>query len=334
MASLTLLVAASTSAAAESAANFYKGKTITLIAGFPPGGGYDANVRVLARHFGRHLPGSPTVVAVNMPGAGSLSAANSIYAKYAPDGLALAMFAPSVAVEPMLGNKAALFDPTRFSWIGSMSQEVSYCGVWKQLGGATKFEEMLEKETIIGGGSPASTTYQHPMVIKNVLKAKFQVIQGYKGTRDINIAMQRGEVNGSCGLFASSVKAQYMSDVKDGRMILFLQMGSKTSDEFGNIPSVFNYAKTEEDRQILQFHFSQLLLGRPLAGPPGIPADRLAVLRTALFATLNDPQFLADAGKAGLDIDPVQPDDVVALLKRLTALSPEIVMKAKHAMEQ
>ena len=327
-----LMAAAPGAARAESAADFYKGKTVSLIAGFPPGGGYDTYVRLLARHYGRFLPGQPNVVASNMPGAGSLTAANNIYAKYAPDGLALAMFASSAAMEPLIGNKSALFDPTKFSWVGSMSQDVAYCGVWQHPGGATTFDEMLTKETIIGGGAPAAITYQHPMVLKNTLKANFKVISGYKGTRDINIAMQRGEVNGTCGMFASSVKAQFSAEVKDGRMKLFIQMGSKRSDEFGKIPSVFDYAKTDEDRQILQFHFDQLLLGRPLAGPPGIPADRLAVLRTALFATMKDPQFLAEANKAGLDIDPVGPDEVMELLKRFSAFSPAILVKAREAM--
>jgi len=319
-------------AGAETAADFYKGKTVSLIAGFPPGGGYDTYVRVLARHYGRFLPGQPTVVASNMPGAGSLTAANNIYAKYAPDGLAIAMFASSAAMEPLIGNKAALFDPQKFSWIGSMSQDVAFCGAWNHPGVPKTFDEMLKKEIVIGGGAPAAITYQHPMVLKNTLKANFKVIQGYKGTRDINIAMQRGEVHGTCGMFASSVKAQFLNEVKDGRMTLFIQMGSKRSSEFGKIPSVFDYAKTDEDRAILQFHFGQLLLGRPLAGPPGIPADRLAALRSALVATMKDSQFLAEANKAGLDIDPVPPDDVHKLLKQFAAFSPDILVKAREAM--
>jgi tripartite-type tricarboxylate transporter receptor subunit TctC len=327
-----MLGVAAAPAHAETVADFYKGKTLSLIAGFPPGGGYDTYVRVLARHYGRFLPGQPTVVASNLPGAGSLTAANTIYAKYAPDGLALAMFASSAVMEPLMGNKSALFDMTKFSWVGSMSQDVAYCGVWQHPGSATTFEEMLTKETIIGGGAPAAITYQHPMVLKNVLKANFKVIAGYKGTRDINIAMQRGEVNGTCGMFGSSVNSQFGAEVKDGRMTLFIQMGSKRSDQFGKIPSVFDYAKTDDDRAILQFHFGQLLLGRPLAGPPGIPADRLAALRTALFATMKDPQFLAEALKAGLDIDPVPPDEVMALLKQFAGFSPDVLEKAKDAM--
>ena len=331
LAALLAAISAPGTATAETAADFYKGKTVTLIAGFPPGGGYDTYVRVLARHYGRFLPGQPTVVASNMPGAGSLNAANNIYAKYAPDGLAIAMFASSAAMEPLIGNKSALFEPAKFSWIGSMSQDVAFCGAWQHPGVPATFNEMLTKEVVIGGGAPAAITYQHPMVLKNVLKANFKVIQGYKGTRDINIAMQRGEVHGTCGMFGSSINSQFGAEVKDGRMKLFIQMGSKRSDAFGKIPSVFDYAKTDEDRAILQFHFGQLLLGRPLAGPPGIPADRLAALRAALFATMKDPQFLAEAKKAGLDIDPVTPDQVLALLKQFAAFSPAILAKAKAA---
>jgi tripartite-type tricarboxylate transporter receptor subunit TctC len=327
-----LAVLSMSPARADAVADFYKGRTVSLIAGFPPGGGYDTYVRILARHYGRFLPGQPIVVASNLPGAGSLNAANTMYAKYAPDGLALAMFASSAAMEPLLGNKSALFDATKFSWVGSMSQDVAYCGVWRHPGVPTTFEEMLKKEAIIGGGAPAAITYQHPMVLKNVLKANLKVIPGYKGTRDINIAMQRGEVHGTCGMFGSSINSQFGAEVKDGRMKLFIQMGSKRSDQFGKIPSVFDYAKTEDDRQVLQFHFGQLLLGRPLAGPPGIPADRLAALRTALFATMKDPQFLAEAAKAGLDIDPVTPDQVMALLKQFAAFSPAILKKAKDAI--
>jgi tripartite-type tricarboxylate transporter receptor subunit TctC len=331
LAALFGAILAALPAKAESVADFYKGKTVSLIAGFPPGGGYDTYVRVLARHYGRFLPGNPTVVASNLPGAGSLTAANTINAKYAPDGLALAMFASSAAMEPLIGNKAALFDPQKFSWVGSMSQDVAFCGVWQHPGGATTFDEMMTKETIIGGGAPAAITYQHPMVLKNVLHAKLKVIPGYKGTRDINIAMQRGEVNGTCGMFGSSVNSQYGAEVKDGRLKLFIQMGSKRSDAFGKIPSVFDYAKTEEARQILQFHFGQLLLGRPLAGPPGIPTDRLTALRTALFATMKDPEFLAEAAKTKLTVGPMKGEEVQKLVGEVAAIEPDLLEKVRKA---
>ena len=325
---------AADTAKADAVADFYKGKTMSLIVGFPPGGGYDTYLRVLARHFGRFVPGNPSVVASNMPGAGSLTAANFTYNKAAPDGLTLAMFASAAAMEALLGNKAAAFDLTKFSWIGSLSQDVIYCGVWKRLGVATNFEEMMTRETIIGATSPNAITFQHPMILRNVLKAKVELISGYPGTREISIAMQRGEVNGVCGLPGSSVKTVFPSDLKDGRFQLFIQMGSRRSEEFGKIPSVYDFAKTDEERAILDFHFGQLLLGRPLAGPPGIPTDRLAALRVALLAVAKDPQFLADAEKAGLDVDPASADEAMALLHKITSYPPDLLAKAKEAAER
>src|SRR5262245_1234982 len=325
-------IAPTISAQADAVADFYKGKTVSLIAGFPPGGGYDTYVRVLARHYGRFIPGQPITVASNLPGAGSLNAANQIYNKTAPDGLALAMFASSAAMEPLLGNKAAQFDNTKFSWIGSMSNDVAYCAVWRGPGVAATFDEMLSKETIFGGGAPAAITYQHPMVLKNVLHASIRVIQGYAGTRDINLAMQRGEVHGTCGLFGSSIKSSFADDVKAGRLKVVIQMGNKQSDEFGAVPSVFDYARTDDERAVLDVHFRQLLLGRPVAGPPGIPADRLKALREALTATMKDAEFLSEANKAGLDIDPASVEEVDALLKRFAAFPPDVFRKAQEAI--
>jgi tripartite-type tricarboxylate transporter receptor subunit TctC len=328
----TVAACATTFAHADPVSDFYGGKTLSLIVGLPPGGGYDTYIRVLARHFGKFIPGHPSVVPSNMPGAGSMLAANYLYGKAPSDGTVLAMFASSAAMEPLLGNKAALFDPAKFSWIGSMSQDVAYCGVWQSPGAASSFNEMMTKETIFGGGAPAAITYQHPMVLKNVLHANVRVIPGYAGTRDLVLAMQRGEVNGICGLFASSVKSQFADDVASGRLKLVIQMGSKTSDELGNIPSVFDYAKTEEEREVLDLHFRQLLLGRPIAGPPGIPADRLQALRRALLETMRDTDFRAEADKAGLDIDPASAEDVEALLRRFAAFKPEVFRKAEEAI--
>jgi tripartite-type tricarboxylate transporter receptor subunit TctC len=338
-ASLLMLVAAALGAAvlaaparADAVADFYTGKTVTLIAGFPPGGGYDTYVRVLARHFGRFLPGHPAVVPANMPGAGSLLAANYLYGKAPPDGTVLAMFASSAVMEPLLGNKAALFDAAKFSWVGSMSQDVAYCGVWQAGGAARSFDEMLSKETIFGGGATSAITYQHPMILKNVLGAKIRVIPGYGGTREIDLAMHRGEVNGICGLYASSIRSAFPDDVASGQLKLVIQMGPKVSDAFGKIPSVYDYARTDTDRAVLDVHFKQLVLGRPLAGPPGLAPERLKALREALAATLRDKDFLAEADKLGLDIDPAPAEDVEALLKRFASFPPEVFRKAQEAI--
>jgi tripartite-type tricarboxylate transporter receptor subunit TctC len=319
-------------ARADAVSDFFSHKTITLIAGFPPGGGYDTYVRILSRYYGRFIPGQPSVVPANMPGAGSMTAANRIYNDQPNDGTVLGMFASSVVMEPLLGDKAALFDPTKFSWIGSMAQDIAYCGVWQSPGAASSFDDILHKETVFGGGAPAAITYQHPMIFKNVLGADVRVIPGYAGTRDIDLAMQRGEVNGECGLYASSIKSQYSDDVKSGRLKLVIQMGPRKSTEFGDIPSVYDYAKTDEERAVLDIHFQQLVLGRPLAGPPAIPADRLTALRDAFMATMKDRDFRAEAEKVGLDINPATADEVQALLKHFATFSPAIFEQARQAI--
>jgi tripartite-type tricarboxylate transporter receptor subunit TctC len=322
-------------ARADTVSNFYSHKTLTLIAGFPPGGGYDTYVRVLARHFGGFIAGKPSVVPANMPGAGSMTAANRIYNDQPNDGTVLGEFASSVVMEPLLGNKAARFDPTKFSWIGSMSQDVAYCGVWQTPGAAASFNDMMRqggKETIFGGGAPAAITYQHPMVLKNVLGANIRVIPGYAGTRDIDLAMHRGEVNGECGFYASSIKAQFFDDVKSGRLKLVIQMGPHKSTEFGDVPSVFDYAKTAEQRSVLELYFDQLVLGRPLAGPPNMPVDRLAALRQAFAATMKDKDFLAEANKVGLDINPASATEVDGLLRHFASFPPAIFAKAREAI--
>ena len=319
-------------ASADSVSDFFGGKTLSLIAGFPPGGGYDSYVRILARHYGKLIPGHPSVIPSNMPGAGSLTAANYIYGKAANDGTVLAMFASSAVMEPLLGNKSASFDPAKFSWIGSMSQQVTYCGVWQSPTAAKSFDEMMTKPTIFGAGGPAAITFQHPTILKNVLGASVRVIPGYPGSRDLNLAMHRGEVDGECGLDGSSIKSQWPDDVSSGRLRLVIQMGNKKSDEFGDIPGVFDYAKTDEQRAVFEVLFKQLLLGRPLAGPPGIPPDRLRALRDALTATMKDDEFLAEAAKVGLEIDPASAEEVDELLKRYVAYPPEIFRKAQEAI--
>src|SRR5450432_1859423 len=319
-------------AKADSVSDFYTGKTMTLLIGFPPGGGYDTYVRVLARYYGKFIPGHPAVVPSNMQGAGSLLAANYLYAKAPNDGLTLAMFAASAAMEPLLGNKSALFDAAKFSWIGSMSQDIAYCGVWQTPGAAKTFDEMMTRETIFGGGATAAITFQHPMVLKNVLGAKIRVIPGYPGTREVNLAMHRGEVNGVCGLYASTIKSSFLDEVTSGQLKPVIQMGNKKSDEYGNIPSVFDFAKTDMDRAVLDVHFKQLLLGRAVAGPPGIPADRLKALRDGLVATMKDKDFLAEAERVGIEIDPASAEEVEQLLVRFAAYPPEVFRKAQEAI--
>lgn len=321
-------------AGAQPAAEFFRGKTVTIVVGFPAGGGYDANSRVLARHMGRFIPGNPSVVASNMPGAGSLVAANHMYNAAPKDGTTFVIIASSVAVEPFLKNTQARFDPLKFGWLGSMSQEASYCGVWNRPGNAANWQEVMTKETVFGGGAPSAITSQHPQILRNVLKANIKIITGYQGSRDINLAMQRGEVHGTCGMFSSSIKTSWNREVSAGDLRLVMQVGPRKSLEFGDVPHVFDFAKTDDDRAVLDFHFGQLLMSRPYATPPGVPEDRLAALRAAFSATMKDPEFLAEAKKAGLDIDPVTPEQINALLTKFANFPEHIIAKAKQAIER
>jgi tripartite-type tricarboxylate transporter receptor subunit TctC len=210
-----------------------------------------------------------------------------------------------------------------------MNQDISFCGVWQKPGAATSFKAMLTMETIFGAAGPASISYQHPLVLKNLFGANVRVITGYAGSKEVNLAMQRGEVNGACGLFASSVKSQWLNEVRDGQLKLLIQMGPKTTEEFGTVPSVYDHAQTDDDRRVLDILFKQILLGRPLAGPPGMPAARLAALRTAFMYTMKDPEFLADAKRANIDIDPVPGEEVVELLQQFADYPKRVIEKAK-----
>jgi tripartite-type tricarboxylate transporter receptor subunit TctC len=299
--------------------------------GYPPGGAPDAYFRVLARHYGRHIPGHPAVVAKNMQGAGGLRAANYLYNAAPKNGTELANFGPSAAMEPLLGNDQAKFDPAKFSWIGSITQEISFCGVWQRPGAATSFEEMMTRETLFGGSGPSSVGHQHAILL-NLIGARVTVVNGYRGVPDAYLAMQRGETGGTCPLARALIRALAAEDFKSGRLKLVIQMGPKRTSELGDIPSVFDYAKTDEVRQVLEFHFNQRLLGRPLVGPPGVPKARLDALRKAFQATMKDPEFLADAERTNLDVDPATGEQAEQLLAQISNYPKAVIEKAKAAI--
>lgn len=329
---IALAFAVSGPAGAQTAATF-KGETISINIGYPAGGAPDLYFRVLSRHFGRHIPGNPIIVPKNMPGAGTLRAANYVYNVASKDGTELANFSSSAMVEPLMDNDQAKFDATKFSWVGSMNQEINFCGIWQRPGAPTSFWEVLNRETIFASsGGLTSFGYQHPLIFKNILGANVRMVSGYPGMTQAYVALERGEANGLCGLVRTHIKSLWPKDVQEGRFKLILQLGPKTTDELGPIPSIFEFAKTEEDRQIFAFHFNTKLLGRPLAGPPGVPPERLAVLRKAFQETMRDPEFLAEAHKANLDIDPATHEQVEQLLARFADYPQAVIEKAKLAI--
>ena len=315
-------------AAAQGSIDF-AGRTIGINIGYGPGGGYDTYARALATFFGRHIPGNPTVVPRNMPGAGGLTVASYIYSVAPHDGTELGAFASSTAMEPLMGDPSAKFDPSKFRWIGSMSEDISFCGLWQHPGALTSFKQMLTKQTVFGSAGGASTSQLHPLLLINLLHAKIKLIPGYAGTRETNLAMQRGEIDGACSLFLTSIMSDFLHDVQSGRLKLVIQMGPKTTDVFGKIPSVYDFVKTDEDKQVLDLFFKQLLLARPIVAPPGMSKERLAVLRKAFMDTMHDPAFLAYAKKVNIDIDPATGDEAEKLVRQFTNYPADVIKKAQ-----
>jgi hypothetical protein len=320
------LLLISAAASGQPTSEPFKGQSIAIEIGYGRGGGYDTYARALARHYGRFIPGNPAVVPKNMPGGGSLRAANYIYNLAPKDGTELGAWAASTVMEPLMGNDQAKFDATKFGWVGSMNQDISFCGLWSHPGGPQSFADMLNVETVFGSAGQASISYQHPLILKNVLGAKIKVITGYAGTREESRnATRRGAR--SMRSFLSSIKSQYLRDLQEGHLKLVIQMGPKKTDVFGPIPSVFDFAKSDEERQVLELHFKQILLGRPIAAPPGLPAPTLEILRTAFMQTMHDPDFLEDAKKVNIDIDPASGTEVQTLLHQFADYPEAVVRK-------
>jgi len=310
----------------------FQGTTIKINVGFGPGGGYDAYARVLARYLGKHLPGNPAVIARNMPGGGSLRVANYIYSVAPKDGSELGAIAASAAMDALFGNDQASFEAAKFGWVGSMDQDVSFCGVWNRPENPKTFQEMLTRETPFGTAGAGATSHLHPLILKNLFGAKIQLISGFSGTKETNLAMQRGEVAASCSLFISTIMTTLLDDVNSGRLRLFIQMGPHRSDKFGPVPSVYDFAKTNEDRSALELHFNQTLLARPIIAPSGMAPERLAALRAGFDAAMKDPELVEAAERQGLVINPASGGVVEKMLVEFANYPPNIIARAREVI--
>jgi tripartite-type tricarboxylate transporter receptor subunit TctC len=312
---------------AQSVADFYKGKNVELLIGYSGGGGYDVYARLLARHMGKHIPGNPTIVPRNMPGAGSLVLANWLYNVAPKDGTAFGIVGRGTPFDPMLGIEAARFDPTKYLWLGSMNNEVSVCVSW-HTSGVTKYEQLLQQELVVGGTGPSADTDQFPRITNAVLGTKFRIISGYPGGNDISLAMERGEVGGRCGWSWSSVISTRMNWFKEKKIHVLMQLALDKHDDLPDVPLVVDLAKTDEQRAILRVIFARQALGRPFMGPPGVPQDRAAALQKAFMDTMKDKAFLAEADKAQLEITPLNGDAVRKIIVEAAATNPAVLKKA------
>ena len=318
-------------ATADEVADFYKGKQITLQVGFGVGGGYDTNSRVVSRHFARHVPGNPSIIVQNVPGAGSMKVANSLYNTAPKDGTVLGMFSSVAAMVPLYGKREAKFQTDKFEWIGSLHRDVQGCAVWKGAGqGIRTVPDLIKaKQTVIfGSNGPTNPLTVFPLFMKNMLGANLKVVHGYKGTKEINLAMQKGELSASCGMFESSVRNAFIQDFEAGNLVIFVQFGvGQKVPLFGQATNIFDMLETEEQKQMARLVFGPAEITRPLAAPPGTPRARVAALRKALLDTMKDPALIADAKKIKIDFKPIPGEEVADMFKGYFATPRALVDK-------
>ena len=329
VAALGAVAAGGIAARADNVADFYKGKTVTIQVGYGPGGGYDLTARLIARFLGNHIPGKPTVVVQNAPGGGGMKTATSIAKTVAVDGLMLGVFAFDIALEPYYDANRAMFDPARFAWIGSMDTDLQYCGVWKGAGVGIKTlpDLIASKKTIIFGSSaPGTVPNAYPLFFKNALGAPVKVVNGYTGTKDIILAMQRGEVDASCGLFESAMRNGYMDDIASGALRLI--MHGATDDAFpffADATPIMSVMKDDNMRKLARLVFSPANITRPLAAPPATPPERVLALREALMKTVRDPEAIAAAKTMAMNLQPKTSAEIDAVIADFKSASPALL---------
>ena len=328
-----ILVVLAVAANAQPPAEFYKGKTVDMMIGYSVGGGYDVYARMISRHLGNHIPGNPNVTPKNMEGAGSLRLANWLYNVAPKTGTVMGTIGRGTGFDPLFGHKAAQFDGTRFNWIGSANDEVSVCVVWTDRTKVTKFEDLLTHPITVGGTGAAADTDQFPRIINAVLGTKMKIITGYPGGNDVNLAMERGEVDGRCGWSWSSVVSTRAHWLKENKITILMQLSLEKHPDLPKVPLITDLAKTDEQRALLRLIFARQALGRPYLAPPGVPADRVAALRKAFMDTMKDKAFLAEADKAQLEITPVSGEEVQKLVAEVYQTPAEIVKKAAEILK-
>lgn len=328
-------LAVSGATAQENAEAFYRGRTLSIVVGHEVGTGYDLYARTVARYLSKNMPGQPTVITQNMVGAAGLSSAVWL-ANVAPrDGSVIATFAHTASVDPLLGASGGKFDPSKFNWIGNLDEVTGTCAFSPEAG-ITKIEDLYTKEVVVGaaGAGVGGPLSQSARGVRNLLGMKLKLIQGYKGSADVRLAILRGEVNGLCGIPLSTLKTEWRDDFTSGRIRPLLQLGLNKNPELKDVPHVYDFVKTPEDRQVLDLIFGAQANGRPYAAPPGTPPGRVAALRSGFAQTIRDPQFLAEAEKLQLDLKPTAGEDVQKLIDRFYAYPPAIVARAKAAVRQ
>ena len=319
-------------ARADAVADFYAGKSISLIISTGVGGGVDTNARVLARHLGNHIPGNPQIVPKNMTGAGHLQAANFMYGAAPKDGTHIGAILAAFVGYQVLDGKGANYDVRNYNFLGSSDVENLNFYTWRTAG-IKSVLEAREKQVLVGGTGAGSYSVLYPTLLNNVLGTKFKVVTGYKSTNEIHLAMERGEVQGRAGNLFTSLKSQNPDWLRDNRLAMLMQVGAARDPEWPDVPLLTDLAENDEQRQIFKVFSAEVALGKIFITTPGVPADRLAALRKAFEDTLRDPAFIEDAKKVEMLVRPLGWEKAKALADELVSMSPETIARAKAAME-
>lgn len=327
-----LMLASATFVKADDVENFYKGKTITLSVGYSPGGAYDAVARILAQYMPKYIPGHPSVIVKNAPGAGTLVLTNQLYNVLPKDGTQFGIIARGMAMEPLIGHSNTKFDSTRFTWIGSAANEISLCVTY---GGSQvkTWKDALSKPFTVAGNGSGSDPDVFANVLRNLFGVKDRLVSGYPGTGEISLAMERGEVDGRCGWSWTSIKSEKAKWLAEKKINLVVQLALEKAKDLPNVPLIMDVATTDRQRKILKLIFSRQTMGRPFVAPPNIPQDRKQALRTAFDQSMKDPGFLADAKKRKIEINPVSGSAIDKLMVELYHSSPDIVAGPRKSIE-
>jgi len=318
-----------TPASAQTPEQFYAGKIIDFVIGYPPGGSNDVWARLIARHIGKHIPGKPNVVPKNMPGAGSFLAINTVYQVSPKDGTVLAIGAPTAALDEKLGTQGVRFKTAELNWVGRVDSLINIVFMWHTAKVKT-FADALQTEATLSGTGAGSTVSIYPTVMNNVFNTKFKLIMGYKGSADAQLAVERGEVDGHSTSWVA-VKVGHPDWWPSKKISILVQFSLTRHPELPDIPTAVDLARNDEERQILSAIMAAADVGSAFFTTPGVPPDRLNALRRAFDATMQDKEFLADVERTKLSVSPMKGEDLQMLVKQVSDLPPDLLEKVRHA---
>ncbi len=312
---------------AQAADDHFKGKKIDILIGYSAGGTYDATARLLARHMPKYIPGNPTVIPQNLPGSGSIKAILHLYSVAPKDGTTLAMITRGYPIEPIFYPDRAKYDPKLFNPIGSTSKEVSVGVVWHDKP-FHSLADLQHRQLVIGATGPTDDTGRFPMILRNLTGAKIKLVQGYPGGNNVTQAMETGEVDARFGWSWGSVKSRARHWLDEKKIRILIQMALQKAPDLPDVPLIMDFAKNEQDRQALEMIFAPQAIAWPLIAPPGVPKEIVNTLRRAFDKTLHDPQFISEAAKLAIDVEPVTGEEMQKIVERITSFDRKVIDRA------